>query len=188
MGRGAAYDRWRPVSAVRCHCPAHVCGGAEGLVFEAAARDFVADAFQRCKFIGYDQSAMPLLTKAGIANSLESASVCLPQSARQISGAEQVDEDRPSLRTQFWKQLGSSEWPATGVADRLIRNRWLAVRSDHNFHAAVLFVSESLVGLWPVFKAHSMCDQEGRINFAFDNQVHQWLEVALYVRLASLEG
>ena len=30
----------------------------DDLVKEAAARDFVADAFQHCKYIGYDQSAM----------------------------------------------------------------------------------------------------------------------------------
>ncbi|MBD9455328.1 catalase [Rhizobium sp. RHZ02] len=39
----------------------------EELIKEATARDFVADAFQHCKFIGYDQSALPLLEKAGIA-------------------------------------------------------------------------------------------------------------------------
>ncbi|WP_025662111.1 catalase C [Rhizobium sp. IBUN] len=39
----------------------------EDLIKEATARDFVADAFQHCKFIGYDQSAVPLLEKAGIA-------------------------------------------------------------------------------------------------------------------------
>ncbi|MGQ3206068.1 MAG: catalase-related domain-containing protein, partial [Sphingopyxis sp.] len=31
----------------------------EDLVKEATARDFVADAFQHCKFIGYDESAFP---------------------------------------------------------------------------------------------------------------------------------
>lgn len=39
----------------------------DDLVNEATARDFVTDAFQHCKFIGYDQSALPLLEKAGIA-------------------------------------------------------------------------------------------------------------------------
>ncbi len=43
----------------------------DDLVEEATARDFVADAFQHCKFIGYDQSALPLLKKAGIANDLD---------------------------------------------------------------------------------------------------------------------
>lgn len=38
----------------------------DDLVKEATARDFVADAFQHCKFIGYDQTALPLLEKAGL--------------------------------------------------------------------------------------------------------------------------
>ncbi|TCR66929.1 catalase C [Rhizobium sp. BK376] len=50
----------------------------EDLVNEAAARDFVADAFQHCKFIGYEQSAMPLLEKAGIANALDEGVLALP--------------------------------------------------------------------------------------------------------------
>lgn len=50
----------------------------DDLVKEAAARDFVADAFQHCKFIGYDQSAMPLLAKAGIADALDEGVRALP--------------------------------------------------------------------------------------------------------------
>ncbi|HEU4805886.1 MAG TPA: catalase [Nitrobacter sp.] len=38
----------------------------DNLVQESTARDFVADAFAHCKFIGYVQAAMPLLEKAGI--------------------------------------------------------------------------------------------------------------------------
>jgi catalase len=34
---------------------------------EATARDFVADAFAHCKFIGFNMAATPLLEKAGIA-------------------------------------------------------------------------------------------------------------------------
>lgn len=48
------------------------------LVKEATARDFVADAFQHCKFIGYDPSAMPLLEKAGIADALDEGILVLP--------------------------------------------------------------------------------------------------------------
>jgi catalase len=40
--------------------------GAERLTGEAAARDFVADAFAHCKFIGFTTSAVPLLQKAGV--------------------------------------------------------------------------------------------------------------------------
>ena len=40
--------------------------GAERLTGEAAARDFVADAFAHCKFIGFTPGALPLLAKVGI--------------------------------------------------------------------------------------------------------------------------
>lgn len=50
----------------------------DDLVKEATARDFVADAFQHCKFIGYDPSAMPLLEKAGIAKALDEGVIALP--------------------------------------------------------------------------------------------------------------
>ena len=36
------------------------------LVQESTARDFVADAFAHCKFIGYVESAVPLFKKSGI--------------------------------------------------------------------------------------------------------------------------
>ncbi|MFJ6322206.1 MULTISPECIES: catalase C [unclassified Rhizobium] len=48
------------------------------LVNEAAARDFVAEAFRHCKFIGFDQSAMPLLQKVGIAETLDEGVLALP--------------------------------------------------------------------------------------------------------------
>ncbi|NWJ27584.1 catalase C [Rhizobium sp. RM] len=48
------------------------------LVKEATARDFVADAFQHCKFIGYNAAAMPLLAKAGIADALDEGVIALP--------------------------------------------------------------------------------------------------------------
>ncbi|WP_313525384.1 catalase C [Shinella sp.] len=50
----------------------------DDLVKEASGRDFVADAFQHCKFIGYDASAMPLLEKAGIAAALDEGILVLP--------------------------------------------------------------------------------------------------------------
>jgi catalase len=40
--------------------------GAERLTGEAAARDFVADAFAHCKFIAFTSGAVPLLRKAGV--------------------------------------------------------------------------------------------------------------------------
>jgi catalase len=45
---------------------------------EATARDFVADAFQHGKYIGYDPSALPLLEKAGIADALDEGILALP--------------------------------------------------------------------------------------------------------------
>lgn len=45
--------------------------GVEDLLKEATARDFVADAFQHCKFIGYNDVALPLLEKAGIAKDID---------------------------------------------------------------------------------------------------------------------
>ncbi|WP_454289090.1 catalase [Rhizobium arsenicireducens] len=47
------------------------------LASEATARDFVADAFQHCKFIGHGEAAMPLLAKAGIADSLDEGVIVL---------------------------------------------------------------------------------------------------------------
>ena len=39
----------------------------DNLLQESAARDFVADAFAHCKFIGYVESALPLFEKSGVA-------------------------------------------------------------------------------------------------------------------------
>jgi len=55
----------------------------DDLVKEATARDFVADAFQHCKYIGYDQSAIPLLEKAGIASEVDEGTV-------QLSGSKDI--------------------------------------------------------------------------------------------------
>ena len=40
--------------------------GTRALLQHAPARDFVADAFAHCKFIGYSAAAKPLLEKAGV--------------------------------------------------------------------------------------------------------------------------
>ncbi|MFA6207406.1 MAG: catalase [Methylocystis sp.] len=47
--------------------------GAADLVADAAARDFASDAFAHCKFIGFTESALPLLEKAGVADALDDA-------------------------------------------------------------------------------------------------------------------
>jgi catalase len=39
----------------------------DDLLQESSVRDFVADAFAHCKFIGYVESALPLFEKSGVA-------------------------------------------------------------------------------------------------------------------------
>ena len=65
--------------------------GTEELVREATARDFVADAFSHCKFIGYVEAALPLMQKAGIVDALDEGTIGL-------SGAKDV--------TGFFEEIG----------------------------------------------------------------------------------
>ncbi|ODT48771.1 catalase [Devosia sp. 63-57] len=51
--------------------------GAERLLGEAAARDFVTDAFAHCKFIAHSAEAAPLFEKAGIAADLDEGVIAL---------------------------------------------------------------------------------------------------------------
>jgi catalase len=51
--------------------------GVVDLAADAAARDFASDAFAHCKFIGFAESAMPLLEKAGVADALDEACIRL---------------------------------------------------------------------------------------------------------------
>ncbi|MBY3220023.1 catalase [Rhizobium laguerreae] len=51
--------------------------GTADLLKEATARDFVADAFVHCKYIGYLETALPLMQKAGIADSLDEGVMAL---------------------------------------------------------------------------------------------------------------
>ncbi|NKN13981.1 catalase [Rhizobium laguerreae] len=51
--------------------------GTGDLLKEATARDFVADAFVHCKYIGYVETALPLIQKAGIADSLDEGVMAL---------------------------------------------------------------------------------------------------------------
>jgi catalase len=50
--------------------------GASLLSVDAAAKDFVTDAFAHCKFIGISPDAEPIFVKAGLADDLDEA--CLP--------------------------------------------------------------------------------------------------------------
>jgi catalase len=60
-----------------------------GLVKESTARDFVADAFAHCKFIGYVEAVTPLFDKAGIADSLDEGCIQLasPKDVKGFIGA-----------------------------------------------------------------------------------------------------
>ncbi|MGN6595237.1 catalase [Sphingopyxis terrae] len=51
--------------------------GAELLADDAAAKDFVSDAFAHCKFIGYTAESAPLLAAAGIQDKLDEACIAL---------------------------------------------------------------------------------------------------------------
>ncbi len=55
--------------------------GAAMLAKEAAARDFVADAFAHCKFIAFSAEAVPLLEKAGVAPDADEGLVRLDRAA-----------------------------------------------------------------------------------------------------------
>ena len=49
----------------------------EILMQEPTARDFVADAFAHCKFIGYGKAALPLFEKAGVSDSHDDGCIAL---------------------------------------------------------------------------------------------------------------
>ncbi|RFB95175.1 catalase HPII [Rhizobium leguminosarum bv. trifolii] len=51
--------------------------GSSDLLKEATAHDFVSDAFVHCKFIGYVETALPLMQRAGIADSLDEGVIAL---------------------------------------------------------------------------------------------------------------
>jgi catalase len=54
--------------------------GGKMLALDAAAKDFVTDAFAHCKFIGLSPETQPLLAKAGLADDLDDG--CLPLKAK----------------------------------------------------------------------------------------------------------
>lgn len=65
--------------------------GVGELVKEATARDFVADAFAHCKFIGYNEPAVKLLDKAGVSGQLDEGII-------QLNGPDDI--------AKFIMQLG----------------------------------------------------------------------------------
>jgi catalase len=65
------------------------------LLQEATARDFVADAFAHCKFIGYVKAAVPLLERAGIsAADLDNGLVAISSSKEASVFIEQLGDLR----------------------------------------------------------------------------------------------
>jgi len=58
--------------------------GAALLSIDAAAKDFVTDAFAHCKFIGFTAEAEAIFVKAGIADDLDEA--CLPLAGPKDAG------------------------------------------------------------------------------------------------------
>jgi catalase len=68
--------------------------GVADLIKEASARDFVADAFAHCKFIGYVSDAMPLMVKAGIAGDLDEGTVELLNETGVAAFVEQLGKLR----------------------------------------------------------------------------------------------
>ena len=75
-------------------CPEHVGRMAE----DPAVRDFVADAFAHCKFIGYSPGAEQLFVAAGIADRLDAAVMSLEDSTEVGRFVEQCR----ALR--FWER------------------------------------------------------------------------------------
>jgi catalase len=68
--------------------------GTEELVREATARDFVADAFSHCKYIGYVEAALPLMQKAGIADALDEGTISLSAAKDVTAFFEEVGKLR----------------------------------------------------------------------------------------------
>jgi catalase len=83
----------------------------QDLVKEAVARDFVADAFQHCKFIGYDSTAVELLNKAGVADALDEGVISLSSEEDCSSFVSQLGKLRVWGREPSIK-LGTASQPA----------------------------------------------------------------------------
>ena len=76
--------------------------GAERLTGEAAARDFVADAFAHCKFIGFTSGAVPLLRKAGVDPEADEGLIVLDD-PQAIAGFIEILPQAPSLEFARWR-------------------------------------------------------------------------------------
>jgi catalase len=77
--------------------------GATRLAQEASARDFVADAFAHCKFIGYVETARPLFQKAWVPERLDDGCIALTEAG---AGAQFVETCR---QLRFWDRAPTRE-------------------------------------------------------------------------------
>jgi catalase len=80
--------------------------GAKLLAKEAAARDFVADAFAHAKFIGYVEAAAPLLKKAGVYESRDEGCLALDRRGGPLKFIEACRQLR------FWKREAAVHAPS----------------------------------------------------------------------------
>ncbi len=77
--------------------------GADMLMTEPAARDFVADAFAHMKFIGYTAGTKPLFKKAGVAESIDGGFIPLKNggdAAKFVSACRQL---------RFWERMAAEK-------------------------------------------------------------------------------
>ncbi len=77
--------------------------GTTLLAQEASARDFVADAFAHCKFVGYVEAALPLFEKAGVPESLD-------EGVMKLAGTDAV--------ANFWQPAVSC---VSGIGEALVK-------------------------------------------------------------------
>jgi catalase len=82
--------------------------GANELLSQPAARDFVADAFAHMKFIGHVHAAAPLLAKAGVSDQPDAGMIALngPQDCPQLVAACRKLRDWTRAKTSMPSQKG----------------------------------------------------------------------------------
>jgi catalase len=90
--------------------------GVAALVQEAAAVDWVRDAFGHLKVIGYDESATPLLEQAAITPGVDGGVVAFSARAgiaEFIAAAklQRIWEREPTLRSPGWCLAMQARWP-----------------------------------------------------------------------------
>jgi len=81
----------------------------------------------------------------------------------RAQSASYADEARQTGRTRR-RTMASN----TGVG----KIGSLTVRPNDNLNAAVLLITKGFVGIRPLFKTDAMRNQEGRIDFSVDDQLH----------------